>query len=142
LGYPAQDGELQMLNDRLRGEPFESLQPVMDAAMLAKLQALAGQVAVKPDVQRYMTDIVRATRKHEAVLLGASPRGSVALMRASQSVALLSGKNFVTPDHVKRIATAVLAHRLVLKNANEAAAADQVIAAVLEQVAVPVATPT
>jgi MoxR-like ATPase len=60
-------------------------------------------------------------------------------MRASQCVALLSGKNFVTPDHVKRIANAVLSHRLVLKHAGDAAVADQVIASVLEQVAVPVA---
>ena len=139
LGYPSQDSEVQMLNDRLHSEPFDTLQPVMEAATLAKLQKLASQVTVKPEVLRYIADIVRATRKHEAVLLGASPRGSVALMRASQCVALLSGKNFVTPDHVKRIAHAVLAHRLVLKHAGEAAATDHVIASVLEQVAVPVA---
>jgi MoxR-like ATPase len=139
LGYPPQDSEVQMLSDRLRGEPFEALLPAMDIATLAKLQKLATQVTVKPDVLRYIADIVRTTRKHEAVLLGASPRGSMALMRASQCVALLTGKNFVTPDHIKRIGAAVLAHRLVLKNAGDSAAAEQVVASVLEQVAVPVA---
>jgi MoxR-like ATPase len=139
LGYPSQESEVQMLSDRLTSEPFEALQPVMELATLAKLQKLASQVAVKPDVLRYIADIVRFTRKDDAVLLGASPRGSVGLLRASQCVALLSGKNFVTPDHVKRIAVAVLAHRLVLKNSGDAAAADQVIAGVLEQVPVPVA---
>jgi MoxR-like ATPase len=89
---------------------------------------------------KYIAEVVRATRKHDAVLLGASPRGTVALMRASQCAALLGGKNFVTPDHVKRIAPAVLAHRITVKNAADASSAEQVIAQILERVPVPVAT--
>jgi MoxR-like ATPase len=139
LGYPQPEAELAMLGDRIQHQPFDAVQPVMDLASLAQLQALAGKVDVSPEVLKYITEVVRATRRHESVLLGASPRGSVALMRASQCAALLGGKTFVTPDHVKRIAVAVLAHRLTLKNSIDSQAAEQVIAEVLEQVSVPVA---
>lgn len=140
LGYPTAEAEAQMLSERMSADPLAAVAPVMDLQTLGTLQALATQVTVKPDVLKYITDVVRATRKHETVMLGASPRASVALMRASQCTALLSGKNFVTPDHVKRIAPAVLAHRLTLKNATDSTAAEHTIAHVLEQVAVPVAT--
>ncbi len=139
LGYPMLDAELQMLRDRVTSRPLESIQPVMDLSTLARLQELVTRIAIDPDVMKYIAEVVRATRKHEAVMLGASPRGSVALMRASQCTAMLSGKSFVTPDHVKRIAPAVLAHRITLKNATDAASAEQVIAQILEQVPVPVA---
>jgi MoxR-like ATPase len=139
LGYPQLDAELAMLKDRTQGQPLDNIQPVMDFASLSQLQSLAERVTVSADVLKYITEIVRATRRHESVLLGASPRGSVALMRASQCVALLTGKNFVTPDHVKRIAVPVLAHRLTLKNSSDSQAAEHLIAQVLEQVAVPVA---
>jgi MoxR-like ATPase len=139
LGYPMLDAELQMLRDRVTSRPLESIEPVMDLSTLARLQELVTRIAIDPDVMKYIAEVVRATRKHEAVMLGASPRGSVALMRASQCTAMLSGKSFVTPDHVKRIAPAVLAHRITLKNATDAASAEQVIAQILEQVPVPVA---
>jgi MoxR-like ATPase len=139
LGYPQLEAELAMLTDRMQHQPLERVQSVMDLASLSQLQALVGKVSVSQDVLAYITEIVRTTRRHESVLLGASPRGSVALMRASQCIALLTGKNFVTPDHVKRIAAAVLAHRLTLKNSIDSQAAEQVIANVLEQVPVPVA---
>jgi len=139
LGYPQLDAELAMLADRIQSQPLEQVQPVMDLASLSQLQTLVGRVGVSQDVLKYIAEIVRATRRHESVLLGASPRGSVALMRASQCIALLTGKGFVTPDHVKRIAAPVLAHRLTLKNSIDSQAAEQVITQVLEQVTVPVA---
>jgi MoxR-like ATPase len=140
LGYPVLDAELQMLTDRMSAQPLDELSPAMDLATLTRLQEIATKVTIKPDVLKYIAEIVRATRKHDGVMLGASPRGSVALMRASQCAALLSGKTFVTPDHVKRIAPAVLAHRLTLKGSTDSASAEQLITQILEQVAVPVAT--
>jgi MoxR-like ATPase len=140
LGYPMLDAELQMLNDRMSEQPLDEVRPAMDLATLARLQSLAMKITIKPDVLKYIAEIVRATRKHDAVMLGASPRGSVALMRASQCTAMLSGRSFVTPDHIKRIAPAVLAHRITLKSATDSAAAEQVIAQILDQVPVPVAT--
>jgi MoxR-like ATPase len=138
LGYPPLEAELQMLRDRVGAQPLDAIRPVMTLETLAKLQTLATQVSIQAEVMKYVAEVVRATRKHDAVMLGASPRGSVALMRASQCAALLSGKNFVTPDHVKRVAVSVLAHRIVLKNATDATAAEQVIAEILERVPVPV----
>lgn len=138
LGYPSLESEITMLADRAHQQPIEMLQPVMDVDSLSRLQSLATRVTVKPDVLKYIAEIVRMTREHDSVLLGASPRGSLALMRASQCVALLSGKTFVTPDHVKRIAVPVLAHRLSLKNASDSAAAEALVAAVLDQISAPV----
>ena len=138
LGYPSLESEITMLADRAHQQPIEMLQPVMDVDSLSRLQSLATRVTVKPDVLKYIAEIVRTTREHDSVLLGASPRGSLALMRASQCVALLSGKTFVTPDHVKRIAVPVLAHRLSLKNASDSAAADALVASVLDQISAPV----
>jgi len=139
LGYPQLDAEVAMLSDRMESQPLEQVKPVMDLASLSQLQTLVGKVDVSPDLLKYIAEVVRATRRHDSVLLGASPRASVALMRASQCAALLSGKSFVTPDHIKRIAVAVLAHRLTLKNSIDSQAAEQVVAQVLEQVNVPVA---
>ena len=138
LGYPSLESEITMLADRAHQQPIEMLQPVMDVDSLSRLQSLATRVTVKPDVLKYIAEIVRTTREHDSVLLGASPRGSLALMRASQCVALLSGKTFVTPDHVKRIAVPVLAHRLSLKNASDSAAAEALVATVLDQISAPV----
>lgn len=139
LGYPSLDSEVAMLSARMHEQPIEAIEPVMDLGSLGRLQALVTRVVVKADVLKYMAEIVRATRSHPAVLLGASPRGSLALMRASQCVALLTGKSFVTPDHVKRIAAPVLAHRLTLRNASDSAAAEATVAAILDTVAAPVA---
>jgi MoxR-like ATPase len=118
---------------------LDEVQPVMNLASLSQLQALVGKISIRPDVLKYLTEIVRATRRHDSILLGASPRGSIALMRASQCAALLSGKSFVTPDHVKRMAVPVLAHRLTLKSSIDSQAAEHIVAQVLEQVSVPVA---
>lgn len=139
LGYPSLETEVSMLSTCMQQQPIEALQPVMDLASLARLQAMATRVTVSPDVLKYIAEIVRATRSHESVMLGASPRGSLGLMRASQCAALLTGKSFVTPDHVKRVAVPVLAHRLTLKNASDSAAAEALIASILEKIAAPVA---
>jgi len=139
LGYPSQEAEAAMLAARVHGEPLSAVAPVMTTAGLLELQAAARAVQVHTDVQRYIAAIARATRAAADVELGASPRASLALMRASQAIALLQGKHYVSPDHVKRIAVAVLAHRIVLRQSNEAAAAERVVRAVLDSVAAPVA---
>ena len=140
LGYPSPEHETAMLAARVHGEPLADVAPVMTTSALAELQAAARAVQVHADVQRYIAAIVRATRGAADVELGASPRASLALMRASQAVALLQGKAFVAPDHVKRIAVPVLAHRLVLRQNNDAAAAERAALAAVESVAVPIAT--
>jgi MoxR-like ATPase len=139
LGYPAADSEVAMLSARVTADPADAVQPAMDLATLGRLQQAVREVAVQPDLLRYVAEVVRATRTHKDVALGASPRGSLALMRAAQATALLSGKPFATPDHVKRCGRAVLAHRLVLKHASDSLAAERVVGEILDAVPVPVA---
>jgi len=139
LGYPSHDDETAMLAARVQAEPLAAIAAVLSLAELGQLQDAARSVQVHPDVQRYIAAVVRATRSAPEAVLGASPRASLALMRASQAVALLQGKRYVTPDHVKRIAVAVLAHRIVPRQANDAAGAEKVVRSALDTVAVPVA---
>ena len=139
LGNPSLEHETALLAARVHAEPLSDIAPVLTLAGLAELQAAVRAVDVHPDVQRYIATVVRATRTAAEVELGASPRAALALLRASQAVALLQGKRFVAPDHVKRIAPAVLAHRLVLRQGNDSAAAERVVLTALDSVAVPVA---
>jgi len=139
LGYPSHEDETAMLAARVHGEPLSSIAPVLTPVGLLELQAAARSVQVHPDIQRYIAAVARATRSASEVELGASPRAALALMRASQAVALLQGKRYVSPDHVKRIAVVVLAHRIVLRQSNDATAAERVVRSAIETVAVPVA---
>lgn len=139
LGYPDASSELALLGARITAQPLDRIQAVMNLETLGLLQRAVRSVQVAPDLLRYIAELARATREHPQVLLGASPRGSLGLMRASQAIALLSGKNFVAPEHVQRAAVPVLAHRLVLKQVQDSAAGEKLVTELLRQVAVPVA---
>jgi MoxR-like ATPase len=115
LGYPRRDDELEVLERQRLAHPFEELEPVADAATVAWLQGLARQVLVDDGVRRYLVDLVRSSRDHPNLLLGASPRAALALFRAAQARALLADRDFVLPDDVKALAEPVLAHRLIVK---------------------------
>jgi MoxR-like ATPase len=91
------------------------LKPALSAQEVVQLQEEAGRVRVEDSVARYILDLVLATRTSDLVQLGVSPRGSVALYEACQARALVEGRDFVTPDDVKRMAEPVLAHRLIVK---------------------------
>jgi MoxR-like ATPase len=113
VGYPSEDEEEAILHRFKNDEPFESLQPVVSAEQMLMLQQVIRQVQWQPEVERYLLAIVRATRSHAAVTLGVSPRGTLALYRASEAYAAMQGRDFVQPDDVKQLAPAVLAHRLL-----------------------------
>jgi len=114
IGYPTPDEELSMLYARQREEPLEKLKPLATREDLAAIQAAVQNVEVKPPVGRYLLSVVAGTRGHRDVVLGASPRGALALFRASQARAYLSGRTYVSPDDVQALAGPVLAHRIVL----------------------------
>ena len=115
VGYPSVEDEASLL-DRFRLEnPLESLEPVTEAAEVIDLQGSCRRVYVDASVRDYMVDMVRRTRSHKAVRLGASPRASLSLHRASQALAAIRGRTHVLPDDVKALAVPVLAHRLILK---------------------------
>jgi MoxR-like ATPase len=112
LGYPSQKDELQML--RTHGVTSPPVQPVMDVNACLRLQQLTQRVHVEDDVLEYATLLTRFTRNHPQVVLGCSPRATLSLVRASKAHAVLSGRPYATPDDVRAVAQAVLAHRLVV----------------------------
>lgn len=114
LGYPSLEEEEEILVRYERRDPLADLVPVTDAATIVALQEQARTVHVNDDVRRYILAIVRSTRTHEAVQLGVSPRGTLALYRASQALAALRGREFVIPSDVKALCPAVLTHRIHL----------------------------
>jgi len=144
MGYPSQEAELAMLAEHEAGfdpeRPGEKLaDPVMDADAARELRALVDQVRVASEVQAYVAAITRGTRTEPALSLGASPRASVALMRAARGSALLEGRAFVTPDDVKERAPAVLRHRVTLapELEVEGRSTDDVLASILARVPAP-----
>lgn len=115
LGYPAEEDERTIARRyRASAEPLEAVEPVLDPAALPGLREAARAVAVSDEVEAYVVRLVRATRNHPDLQLGASPRASVALYRASQTAAFLAGRDFVLPDDVASLVEAVLTHRLVV----------------------------
>jgi len=114
LGYPSLEEEEEILVRYERRDPLADLAPVTDAATIVALQEQVRTVHVNEDVRRYILAIARSTRTHESVQLGISPRGTLALYRASQALAALRGREFVIPSDVKALCPAVLTHRIHL----------------------------
>jgi len=116
VGYPSREHEVEMLGRRLdRGEDEVELAPVVDAATLVEMQRALEQVHVADSIEGYIVDLVAATRDSKRLAVGASPRGSLALLKLSRARAALSGRDFVVPEDVKAVAVPALAHRLTLK---------------------------
>jgi MoxR-like ATPase len=113
MGYPDRDTEADILDSQRLTHPLEDVEQVLHTSDFHKLQHEIKQVEVSPPVRRYIVDIVRATRDSNQVVLGASPRGSLLLMQAAQAEAAYAGRSYVTPDDVKRMAPAVLSHRVI-----------------------------
>ena len=115
IGYPDQAAERQIL--RHSAEPsLEKVRPVISSDDLLHLQETVGHVAVDEALVDYMLAIVKHTREHEALAMGVSPRGAQALFRASQALAAVEGRDYVTPDDVKSLSVPVLAHRLIFSS--------------------------
>ena len=116
FGYPTPDDEWGLLERRMARRTDEvSLRPVLDPGGLQQLQSALEDVHVSEALGRYLVDVVAATRTSNRVQVGASPRGSLALLKLGRARAALDGRDFVTPDDVKALAAPALAHRLVLK---------------------------
>ncbi|TAG57104.1 MAG: MoxR family ATPase, partial [Oscillatoriales cyanobacterium] len=113
LGYPAASEELQMLERLSDTFAVEDLQPCISLEQVQELRRLCAAVQVEGSLKQYIVDLVRSTRQDEEITLGVSPRGAVALHRASQALAFISGRDFATPDDVKDLAPHVLSHRLI-----------------------------
>ncbi|MFA1610318.1 AAA family ATPase [Halobellus rubicundus] len=140
IGYPDSKGEVELLRRRIGREARSpSVEQVLDRASVTALRRAPETVRVDDDLLEYVAEVSRATREHRHVEVGVSPRGTQRLLEAVRAQAVLSGRGFVTPDDVKRVAEPVLAHRIVLTpdaRVDEATAAD-VVADVLDRVEVP-----
>jgi len=144
VGYPDRDAEERILANRIsRRSEAVQLARVIDAPVLRAMQAGVESVHVEPDIVRYCVELAAATRVDPSVEVGASPRGSQALMLVGRACAVIDGRDYVTPDDIKRVAVPVLAHRLTLTPAAWAAGTDpaRVVEAVVEKVPVPPTVP-
>jgi MoxR-like ATPase len=115
LGYPEESDEIAILRNLRKQHPIETLDQVVDGAALLRLHDTITDVHVDGTVEHYILAIVRATREHADIALGASPRGSLALYKTAQAWAALHDRDYTIPDDIKRLAPLTLAHRLILR---------------------------
>ena len=109
----SEEEEMQMLQRLQFGGPLQNLQPCITLLEVEELRRHCAQVKVEPPLQQYILDLVRATRQDQEITLGVSPRGTLALQRATQALAFLEGRDYGIPDDVKLLAPHVLCHRLI-----------------------------
>ena len=139
LGYPSATDEVLIMDAQQERHPIETLGEVVSPAELVELQEAVGRIYVDPLIKQYIVSLANATREHEAAYLGASPRGSLALMRATQAFAMLDGRDFVQPDDVKLLAYSTLGHRVIVSPSARVREIDarQIVEDVLGRVPVP-----
>ena len=113
MGYPVESAEIAMLDSHTRANPLDDLEPVTDAAEIRKLIDIVGQVYVSQAVQRYAVALTTATRRSPELMLGASPRATLHLVRAAKASAAVSGRDYVVPDDLQELAVEVLSHRIL-----------------------------
>jgi MoxR-like ATPase len=140
LGYPDKEEEITILERFQDADPLPNLEPVTSPEAITALQHTRRKIRVSSPLREYIADIVRATRENVSMHYGASPRGSLALMRAGQALALLRGRDYVLPDDIKYLASPVLAHRLILKEEDRlrGGMAMDILKEIVRQIPVPV----
>lgn len=141
MGYPTREEQTAILQRFMQESPQESLRPVANAEQIAQAQKAARSVRVAPELLDYIGALCEKTRALDDALLGASPRAALALMRVSQSLAAIRGRDYVTPEDIKTMAEPVLAHRLILRTAyGRRGRAAEAVGEVLASVPVPTET--
>jgi MoxR-like ATPase len=140
MGYPVRAEERDILTSHRRGEPVESLRPVLSTEDVLALQRAVRSVRVDDSISEYLLDLVHATRETPDLHVGVSTRGALTLYRAAQSLALVSGRDYVIPDDIKTLAVPVLSHRVIGKSflqAGEFGASEAIIRDLLDRLRVP-----
>ncbi|MDQ0221150.1 MoxR family ATPase [Peribacillus cavernae] len=140
MGYPEIIEEMEVLNRAQAIPPIKELAPVITLEELRDLQQHVKSVHVDDTINRYIVDLATRTRSHQNVYLGASPRGSISLMKAAQAYAFLNGRDYVLPDDVQYLAPSVFAHRLILTSEAkyEGVSAEQIVSEIVTKIPVPV----
>ena len=140
LGYPSPSDEVDILSRQIKEHPIHRVTPVLSQEEVAELQDAVRDVAIDDSLKEYAVQLVDRTRSHPAVQLGASPRGSLALMRCGQAVAAIAGRTYVIPEDIQGVAHAVLGHRVIVKPEQRirGVGPEQVVGEVLRAVDVPI----
>ncbi len=139
LGYPTVEEELEIIDRQQSVHPIDTLRPVAEADEIISLQRKIREIYVDDLVKRYIVNLVAATRTHQDIALGASPRASLALFRGGQAVALIAGRDYVLPDDVKGLAVPMLSHRMIVSAGARmrGVGSQEVVEQILEETAVP-----
>ncbi|MCF6246954.1 MAG: MoxR family ATPase [Desulfobacula sp.] len=140
LGYVSKEDEVAVLSDLKHKNPLDVLDACVSLEDCLRLRQMISHVHITKDLKRYVVDLVGATRNQPGILLGASPRASIALMKTAQALALFDNQDFVTPDHIQQVAIDVIAHRLVLDSQStfSGMTAQSIIQDILTSLLVPV----
>lgn len=140
LGYPDQEKEREMVNSQSKHSPLDALEPVAEMEKILELQEKAKAIHIDIEVANYIVDIVRQTRQHRSIFLGASPRATMIFVHAVKAYALINERDYVIPDDVKFLVPYILKHRIILQAdaRMDGETADTVLQSVLKQVRVPV----
>lgn len=138
MGLPDADEELKILETYMEKDPLNDLQAVMNAKELLELREKASKVYVHEDVRKYLVELVQKTRDNGRILMGVSPRGTLAMLKCMKAYALLQGREYCIPDDVKTLAVPVLAHRIVMNYGySRPGEAEQYIESILNELTVP-----
>lgn len=135
LGYPDSDQELQILDLVASSLNTPITKPIVKQELLTQLQTLCNRITVKDNVKQYIVDLIRKTRNHNDIRLGASPRGGIALMQAAKALALMQGQAYVTPEMIQTIVKPILNHRILLKSSTKNV--DTIIGEIIKQTPIP-----
>ncbi|MDB6077821.1 MAG: MoxR-like ATPase [Akkermansiaceae bacterium] len=139
LGYVSAEEERAILADQVHAHPVDTMQPVVSREQLVELLAAVKEVRISEELRGYIVDVVSSTRGRREVQLAASPRASLALMKMSQALSLLEGRDFVVPETIQAVAADVIAHRLVIAPEAKLSGTNgrHVVASILEEIPVP-----
>ncbi|MCP3874397.1 MAG: MoxR family ATPase [Desulfobacteraceae bacterium] len=140
LGYVGKDHEVEVLSGQKHNHPIHKVTPCVSREEFSKLQQMVKEVYISKELQEYIVDLVNETREKPGVLLGASPRASIALMKTASALALFDNQTFVTPDQIQEIAVSVIAHRLMLDSQSRfsGVTARRIVEDILKSIPVPV----
>ena len=143
LGYPTQDDEREILFDRQEHDPLDRVAAVLSSQELLEIQSSVGHVRVDEVLADYLLKIVDATRRHESLELGVSPRGSLALFRAAQANAVIEGRSFCIPDDIKHLVIPCFAHRILVGTRISAGTArireaERILRSIIDSIEVPI----
>ncbi len=139
LGYVKQDEEVAILTEQNRIHPIENIRACVNKDDVISLKKNLAEIRISEEIKHYIVSIIRATRSAHGIVIGASPRASLSLMKAAQALAIFDGMEFVTPDHIQEIAVPVITHRLMLDSQSRFSgnSAEDIVADILKTIPVP-----